>query len=87
MATDESIYRRGVERTQEIVVTTGNDVAAHQIVRYLGVVRGIVVRSTSITQGIVGGLKSIVGGNIAEYSEVCEAARHEAEVANQRLYL
>ncbi|HEX8367550.1 MAG TPA: YbjQ family protein [Pyrinomonadaceae bacterium] len=61
-----------------MIVTTGNEVEMGRIVQYLGVVRGIVVRSPSIGQGIVGGLKSIIGGNIEEFSQVCEAARLEA---------
>ena len=61
-----------------MIVTTGNEVEMGKIVQYLGIVRGIVVRSPSIGQGIVGGLKSIVGGNIEEFSQVCEAARLEA---------
>jgi len=61
-----------------MIVTTGNDVAGRPIAGYLGVVRGIVVRSPSIAQGFLGGLKQIVGGNIESYAEVCEAAREEA---------
>jgi len=61
-----------------MIVTTGNDVAGKVIRKYLGVVRGIVVRSPSITQGFLGGLKQIMGGNIEAYSQVCEAARQEA---------
>lgn len=62
----------------KLIVTTGNEVAGHDIAEYLGVVRGIVVRATSITQGIRGAFKSIVGGNVAAYEEVCEAARQDA---------
>ena len=69
---------RGVEPLARVLVTTANDVESHRIVRYLGVVRGIVVRATSIGQGIVGAFKSLGGGNISEYVEVCETARHEA---------
>jgi uncharacterized protein YbjQ (UPF0145 family) len=61
-----------------MIVTTGNDVAGRSIVSYIGIVRGIVVRSPSIGQGLLGGLKSIVGGNIESYAEVCEDAREEA---------
>lgn len=61
-----------------MIVTTGNDVAGRQVVEYLGVVRGIVVRATGIGRGIIGGLKSIAGGNIEEWSVVCENARMEA---------
>jgi uncharacterized protein YbjQ (UPF0145 family) len=61
-----------------MIVTTGNEVESAKIIQYLGVVRGIVVRSPSIGQGFIGGLKSIVGGNIEEFAQVCEAARMEA---------
>jgi uncharacterized protein YbjQ (UPF0145 family) len=71
-------YRRGIERNGPVLVTTSNDIAGHRIVDYLGVVRGIVVRSLNIGQGVVGGLKQIFGGNIKEYINVCEEARHEA---------
>lgn len=71
-------YRSGVERTDKVIVTTGNDVAGYEIVRYQGIVRGIVVRATSFGKSFVGAFKSLGGGNISEYTEVCEAARHDA---------
>jgi uncharacterized protein YbjQ (UPF0145 family) len=61
-----------------IIVTTGNDVVGYRIAEYLGIVRGIVVRSPTIGQGFLGGLKRIVGGNIESYTEACEQARREA---------
>jgi uncharacterized protein YbjQ (UPF0145 family) len=62
-----------------MIVTTANEVAGHTIIGYLGVVRGIVVRSTNFAQGFLGGLKSMtVGGNIQSYANVCEAAREDA---------
>lgn len=61
-----------------MIVTTGNEVAGQNITAYLGVVRGIVVRSPSLSQGFVGGLKQLVGGNIEASAEVCEHARAEA---------
>jgi uncharacterized protein YbjQ (UPF0145 family) len=53
-------------------------VEGYEVAEYLGIVRGIVVRATSISQGIRGAFKSIVGGNVAAYEEVCEAARSDA---------
>ena len=61
-----------------MIVTTGNEITGHSIAAYIGIVRGIVVRSPSITQGLLGGLKQIVGGNIESYAQVCEAAREDA---------
>ena len=74
----ESPYRAGTERNVRVLVTTSNDLAGFRVVEYLGVVRGIVVRSPNIGQSFVGAFKQIVGGNISQYVDVCEAARHEA---------
>jgi uncharacterized protein YbjQ (UPF0145 family) len=41
-------------------------------------VRGIIVRSPTIAQGVLGGLKNIVGGRIGAYTEMCEQARQQA---------
>lgn len=59
-------------------VTTTLAFEGYRITGYKGVVRGIVVRAPTISQGILGGLKSIVGGNIGAYTEMCEQAREEA---------
>lgn len=61
-----------------IKVTTSGEIDGYAVKEYLGVVRGIVVRSPSITQGVLGGLKQIIGGNIETYATVCEHAREEA---------
>src|SRR4030095_9451059 len=61
-----------------MMVTPGCNVEGMQVVEYLGVVRGIVVRATGIGRGIVGGLKSLAGGNIEEFTVVCEEGRKEA---------
>jgi uncharacterized protein YbjQ (UPF0145 family) len=61
-----------------MTVTSGNEIAGHRITKYLGIVRGIVVRSPTIAQGFLGGLKQIVGGNIQQYANVCERARQDA---------
>lgn len=61
-----------------MIVTTGFDINGSEITEYLGVIRGIVVRATGIGAGFIGGLKSIAGGNIEEFTQVCEAARQEA---------
>lgn len=73
-----SPYRTGAEPIEQLIVTTGNEVAGHDIVKYLAIVRGIVVRATGIGQGLLGSLRALGGGNIAEFTEVCEAARHDA---------
>jgi uncharacterized protein YbjQ (UPF0145 family) len=60
------------------MVTTALELEGYRIVRNLGVVRGITVRSRSIVGNFVAGLQTIVGGNITMYTELCEHARGEA---------
>jgi len=58
--------------------TTSFDFDGYRITAYLGVVRGITVRSRSVFGNIVGGLQTLVGGNITVYTELCEQTRSEA---------
>ncbi len=59
-------------------VTTAFDLPGLRVMRNLGVVRGITVRSRSVVGNMVGGLQTIFGGNITVYTELCEHARQEA---------
>lgn len=59
-------------------VTTTFTIEGKQIVEYKGLVRGIIVRAPTITQGILGGLKNIIGGRIGAYTQMCEQARQQA---------
>lgn len=61
-----------------MMVTTTFALEGYQIREYKGIVRGIIVRSPTIAQGILGGLKNIVGGQIGAYTEMCEQARQQA---------
>src|SRR5258708_9168098 len=61
-----------------MIVTTTNDVAGYRIVRHLGVVRGLTVRSRSVIGNIGAGIQSLFGGNITIYTELAERAREEA---------
>lgn len=59
-------------------ITTTFSFDGYRIVQYKGLVRGIIVRAPTITQGIFGGLKNIIGGRIGAYTEMCEQARQQA---------
>ncbi len=61
-----------------MIVTTTNDVAGQRVVRYLGLVRGITVRSRSVLGNIGAGFQSLFGGNITLYTDLAEKAREEA---------
>jgi uncharacterized protein YbjQ (UPF0145 family) len=63
---------------KRVAVTTGNTLEGYEIAEYLGIVRGIVVRAPTISQGFIGGLARIFGGNIKAYEDVCEQARSQA---------
>jgi uncharacterized protein YbjQ (UPF0145 family) len=60
------------------LVTTAFEIDGYKVVRNLGIVRGITVRSRSIFGNIGAILQTIVGGNITLYTELCEKARKEA---------
>ncbi len=61
-----------------MLVVTTNDIAGYRVVRYLGVVRGIIVRSRSIIGNIGAMIQSLFGGNISLYTSLCERAREDA---------
>jgi uncharacterized protein YbjQ (UPF0145 family) len=62
----------------DVLTATTNDLAGYRVVRHLGVVRGITVRSRSIGGQLAAGLRALAGGKIHEYVELCEEARGEA---------
>ncbi len=59
-------------------VSTTNEIPGYRIVRSLGIVRGITVRSRSVIGNLGAALQTLVGGNISIYTELCEKAREEA---------
>ena len=64
-------------RLDDAMVTTAMELPGFRVVRSLGVVRGITVRSRSIVGNFLGGLQTIFGGNITIYTQLCEQAREE----------
>jgi len=64
-------------RLDDAMVTTAFELPGYRVVRSLGVVRGITVRSRSIVGNFLGGIQTLFGGNITIYTELCEQAREE----------
>ena len=62
---------------QDSMVTTALTLPGYRIVKNIGVVRGITVRSRSIIGNFFGGLQSLFGGNITIYTSLCERARSD----------
>jgi uncharacterized protein YbjQ (UPF0145 family) len=65
-------------RPTMILSSTTFDIPGYEITEHKGMVRGIIVRSPTISQGIIGGLKNIIGGRIGAYTEMCEQTREQA---------
>ena len=63
---------------QASMVTTALELPGYRVIRNIGIVRGIVVRSRSVVGNIAGGLQSLFGGNISIYTNLCERTRTEA---------
>lgn len=60
------------------LITTSTTLEGYRVVKQLGLVRGITVRSRSIVGNIAGSFMTIFGGKNAIYTELCEHAREEA---------
>ena len=61
-----------------MIVATTNDLTGHRIVRHIGMVRGVTVRSRNIVSDAIGGVQSMIGGRVGAYVKLAEAARQEA---------
>lgn len=60
------------------LITTSTGLDGYKVVKHLGVVRGITVRSRSVVGNFAGGIQSLFGGRLSVYVELCENAREEA---------
>ena len=61
-----------------MLTSTTNDITGHRVVRHIGVVRGITVRSRNVISDAIGGVQSMLGGRVGAYVKLAEAARQEA---------
>ena len=60
------------------MVTTNIELSGYKVIKSLGVVRGITVRSRSLFGNIAGGFQTLFGGKISIYQELCERTREDA---------
>ena len=61
-----------------MLVVTTNDLPGYRVVRHIGMVRGLTVRSRSIVGNIGAAIQIFFGGNITLYTKLAEQARQEA---------
>ncbi len=70
-----------------MLIATTNEIVGYRIVRHVGLVRGVTVRSRNVVAGLGAFLQTMKGGNITIYTRLAEEARQEAHdllVANAR---
>jgi uncharacterized protein YbjQ (UPF0145 family) len=69
-----------IQRTtmDHTLITTNIQLDGYRVVKNLGVVRGIIVRSRSIIGNIGAGFQILFGGNISLFTELCERTRSDA---------
>ena len=61
-----------------MLISTTNDLPGYRIIRHVGLVRGITVRSRSVVGNFAGGIQSLFGGKLTVYVSLAETARQEA---------
>ena len=61
-----------------MLVSTTNDLPGHRIVRHIGLVRGITVRSRSVVGNFGGAIQAFFGGRLSIYVSLAERARQDA---------
>ena len=61
-----------------MIVATTENIAGHRVKQTLGQTFGVVVRSRGLAGNIAAGLRSLVGGEITEYTQLLEEARRHA---------
>jgi uncharacterized protein YbjQ (UPF0145 family) len=71
-------WRNKERKVDKTLVTTTFALEGYKVVRHLGVVRGITVRSRSVIGTFGASVQTIFGGNISIFTELCETAREEA---------
>ena len=73
-----STYPPPTHSLDPALVTTALEIPGHRIVRNLGVVRGIVVRSRNIFALAGAGFQTMIGGDITIFTQLCEKTRQDS---------
>ena len=61
-----------------MLVVTTNELEGYRVVRHLGLVRGLTVRSRSVVGNLGAAIQIFFGGNITVYTKLAEQTRQEA---------
>ena len=60
------------------LITTAFEIDGYKVIKNLGIIRGITVRSRNVFATIGASFQTLVGGNITLFTELCEKTRKEA---------
>jgi uncharacterized protein YbjQ (UPF0145 family) len=63
---------------RSMIVVTTNDLTGYRIVRHLGLVKGLTVRSRSVVGNLGAAVQIFFGGTITVYTKLAEQTRQEA---------
>lgn len=63
---------------ENVLITTSSILEGYKVVKQLGLVRGLTVRSRSVFGNVAGGFQSMLGGKNSIYTDLCEKTRDEA---------
>ncbi len=61
-----------------MLVTTQDELSDYQIIKTLGLVKGNTIRARHIGKDILAALRSMVGGEISEYTKMIAESREQA---------
>ena len=61
-----------------MIVTSSEKIEGQQITKTLGLVKGNTIRARHVGRDIVAGLRTIIGGEITEYTHMLSESRQEA---------
>ena len=62
----------------EVIVVTTPGLPGYDIVKVLGTIHGLTVRTRGVGGKIVAGIEGLFGGEVTSYSSECEKARQES---------
>jgi len=63
---------------KDIIVVTTPDLPGYEIVKVLGTIHGLTVRTRGVGGKFVAGIEGIFGGEVTAYTSECEKARRES---------
>mgnify|MGYP001178419265 CR=1 FL=1 len=61
-----------------MIVVTSEQIAGKRVVKTLGLCRGNTIRARHIGKDIIAGLRTLVGGEISEYSKLIAESREQS---------